>query len=107
VLTVHSPFRLENHTAHALAFTLHLLRAPGPGSSGHGLGSGGQGSIVRVPSAGPLAPGTQCYLPVPAVWCAPVPGPECMHASRLIPPCTVMCIGQLFVTPERTESHLL
>lgn len=71
---MHSPFRLENHTAHALAFTLHLLRAPGAGSSGHGLGSsaGGSahGSIVRVPSAGPLAPGTQCYLPVPAIWCA-------------------------------------
>ena len=67
---MHSPFRLENHTAHALAFTLHLLRAPGLGSSGHSLGSSAHGSIVRVPSAGLLAPGTQCYLPLPAIWCA-------------------------------------
>lgn len=65
VLTVHSPFRIENHTSHPLSFTIHLLRNPGAPSSAAVRNAA---AIKTVPGSGPLAPGLQCYLPVPAIW---------------------------------------
>lgn len=64
VLTVHSPFRVENHTSHPLEFSVHLFRAP------HMRGTIGRdvAAISTVPASGPLAPGLYSYLPVPAIW---------------------------------------
>ncbi|KAK9808775.1 hypothetical protein WJX72_003363 [[Myrmecia] bisecta] len=64
VLTVHSPFRIENHTTHPLEFTVHLFRAP---NMRNAVGRGAA-AISTVPGSGPLSPGLQCYLPVPAIW---------------------------------------
>ena len=61
VLTVHSPIRLENHTSHPLSFILHLA-CPADGAR-HARDS----SESRVPCHGPLAPGSQCYLPLTAL----------------------------------------
>jgi len=79
VLTIHSPFSVENVTSHPLQLTLHLQRADparfgsgGGGGGGSGGGRGG-GAVCAVPAAGALAPGEQCFLPLPAVWCAGLP----------------------------------
>ena len=61
VLTVHSPIRLENHTSHPLSFILHLA------SSGDGPKHADDTSERRIPCHGPLAPGSQCYLPLSAL----------------------------------------
>ena len=59
--TVHSPIRLENHTSHPLSFILHLT------SSGDGPKHADDNSESRIPCHGPLAPGSQCYLPLSAL----------------------------------------
>ena len=72
VLTIHSPFSVENATTHPLQMTLHLHRAP-PAYAYHGSSTGG-GAVCSVPADAPLAPGAQCFLPQPAVWwvsCSP------------------------------------
>lgn len=61
VLTIHSPFRIENHTSHSLEFVVHLFAGPQLRSAS---------ATATVPSSGPLLPGLQCYLPTPAIWCA-------------------------------------
>ena len=67
VLTVHSPFRIENHTNHPLEFNVHLFLSPAIRDTMGALLQAGNAAISTVP-ANPLAPGAQCYLPVPAVW---------------------------------------
>lgn len=64
VLTVHSPIRLENHTSHPLSFVLHLA------STGDGLKHAPDPAESRIPCHAPLAPGSQCYLPLTAMRCA-------------------------------------
>ena len=61
VLTIHSPFRIENHTSASLEFEVHLFSAP------HLRGAS---PTSTIPSAGPLLPNLQCYLPTPAIWSA-------------------------------------
>ena len=68
VLTVHSPFRIENHTNHPLEFNVHLFRSPHIRDTMGSLVRAGNAAISTVPTSGPLAPGLQCYLPVPAIW---------------------------------------
>ena len=63
VLTVHSPFRVENLTNQQLEFNVHLFRGP----QTLGAPSKGAAAISVVPN-NPLAPGQQTYLPVPAIW---------------------------------------
>ncbi len=63
VLTVHSPFRVENLTNQQLEFNVHLFRGPQtPGAPGKGA------AAISVVPNNPLAPGQQTYLPVPAIW---------------------------------------
>lgn len=66
VLTIHSPFSVENATSHPLQLTLHLQRAP-QAYAHHGSSTGG-GAVCTVPAGGSLAPGAQCFLPQPAAW---------------------------------------
>ena len=68
VLTVHSPFRVENLTNQQLEFNVHLFRGP----QTLGAPSKGAAAISVVPN-NPLAPGQQTYLPVPAIWSHPKP----------------------------------
>ncbi|KAL3144165.1 hypothetical protein ABBQ32_003949 [Trebouxia sp. C0010 RCD-2024] len=63
VLTVHSPFRVENLTNQQLEFNVHLFRGP----QTLGAPSKGAAAISMVPNR-PLSPGQQTYLPVPAIW---------------------------------------
>jgi hypothetical protein len=74
VLTIHSPFSVENATSHPLQLALHLQRGEparfGGGGGGGGGGARAGGAVCAVPAAGALAPGEQCFLPLPAVWCA-------------------------------------
>lgn len=63
VLTVHSPFRVENLTNQQLEFNVHLFRGP----QALGAPSKGAAAISIVPNR-PLSPGQQTYLPVPAIW---------------------------------------
>lgn len=63
VLTVHSPFRVENLTNQQLEFDVHLFKSP----QLPGMPSKGAASSSVVPNR-PLAPGQQTYLPVPAIW---------------------------------------
>ena len=63
VLTVHSPFRVENLTNQQLEFNVHLFRGP----QALGAPSKGAAAISIVPNK-PLSPGQQTYLPVPAIW---------------------------------------
>ena len=63
VLTIHSPFRIENHTSASLEFEVHLFSAP------HLRGGS---PTSTIPSAGPLLPNLQCYLPTPAIWYHPL-----------------------------------
>lgn len=63
VLTVHSPFRVENLTNQQLEFNVHLFRGP----QALGALSKGAAAISMVPNR-PLSPGQQTYLPVPAIW---------------------------------------
>ena len=63
MLTIHSPFRIENHTSASLEFEVHLFSAP------HLRGGP---PPPPSPSAGPLMPNLQCYLPTPAIWYRPV-----------------------------------
>ena len=63
VLTVHSPFRVENLTNQQLEFNVHLFRGP----QALGAPSKGAAAISMVPNR-PLSPGQQTYLPVPAIW---------------------------------------
>ena len=66
VLTIHSPFAVENATTHPLQLTLHLQHAPP--AYGNDGSSTCSGAVCSVPADGPLAPGSQCYLPQPAAW---------------------------------------
>ena len=68
VLTVHSPFRIENCTNRPLEFVVHLFLAA-PDLQNAMPAMHGSASTSRVPSSGPLLPGLQCYLPAPAIWC--------------------------------------
>ena len=61
VLTVHSPILLENHTSHPLSFILHLA------SPIDGLKHASDSAESRIPCHSPLAPGSQCYLPLTAM----------------------------------------
>ena len=63
VLTVHSPFRVENLTNQQLEFDVHLFKSP----QLPGMPSKGAAATSVVPN-NPLAPGQQTYLPVPAIW---------------------------------------
>lgn len=63
VLTVHSPFRVENLTNQQLEFNVHLFRGP----QALAAPSKGAAAISMVPNR-PLSPGQQTYLPVPAIW---------------------------------------
>ena len=66
VLTIHSPFSVDNATSHPLQLTLHPLR--GPQAYAYDGSSTGGGAVRSVPADGPLAPGAQCFLPQPAAW---------------------------------------
>ena len=66
VLTVHSPFRIENCTNKPLEFVVHLFLAPNLQDALPAMRN--SASTNRVPSSGPLLPGLQCYLPAPAIW---------------------------------------
>ena len=68
VLTVHSPFRVENLTNQQLEFNVHLFRGP----QALGAPSKGAAAISMVPNR-PLSPGQQTYLPVPAIWSVTAP----------------------------------
>ena len=61
VLTVHSPVLLENRTGHPLSFILHLA------SPIDGLKHASDSAESRIPCHSPLAPGSQCYLPLTAM----------------------------------------
>ena len=61
VLTVHSPVLLENHTSQTLSFILHLA------GSIDGLKRASDSAESRIPCHSPLAPGSQCYLPLTAM----------------------------------------
>eukprot|EP00884_Botryococcus_braunii_P017936 jgi/Botrbrau1/4826/Bobra.0325s0040.1 len=61
VLTVHSPYLIENLTAHPLQFSLHLFFA-------RNAARVATSPTPMFPGEGPLMPNTQCYLPVPATW---------------------------------------
>ena len=65
VLTVHSPFRVENHTSYRLEFSVHLHKAPHMQTAAAGRNVA---AITSVPASGPLAAGQFSYLPVPAFW---------------------------------------
>ncbi len=65
VLTVHSPFRVENHTSYRLEFSVHLHKAPHMQTATAGRNVA---AITSVPASGPLAAGQFSYLPVPAFW---------------------------------------
>ena len=67
VLTVHSPFRIENCTNKPLEFVVHLFVAPNMQDALPAMH--GSAATSNVPSKGPLLPGLQCYLPAPAIWC--------------------------------------
>lgn len=70
MLTVHSQFRIENHTNHELEFNVHLFMDP---SARDARGSLLHNAAISTVPASPLQPGAQCYLPVPAVWYALLP----------------------------------
>ena len=76
VLTVHSPFRVENLTNQQLEFNVHLFRGP----QALGAPSKGAAAISMVPNR-PLSPGQQTYLPVPAIWYVTTPQlqPHCLN----------------------------
>ena len=74
VLTVHSPFRVENLTNQQLEFNVHLFRGPQtPGAPGKGA------AAISVVPNNPLAPGQQTYLPVPAIWSDSLVLHACIH----------------------------
>lgn len=80
VLTVHSPFRIENCTNTPLEFVVHMFM--GAGQSMPSL-QARAAATAHVPTSGPLLPGLQCYLPAPAIWCgAPLISPA--HLSLLV-----------------------
>ena len=79
VLTVHSPFRIENCTNTPLEFVVHMFMAANDNMPMHG-----NAASTRVPSSGPLLPGLQCYLPAPAIWCAST---SCGQALHLVDVC--------------------
>lgn len=76
VLTVHSPFRVENLTNQQLEFNVHLFRGP----QTLGAPSKGAAAISMVPNR-PLSPGQQTYLPVPAIWFVPA---EHLYACMML-----------------------
>ena len=67
VLTIHSPFRVENLTNQQLEFHVHLFRGP----QNLAAPSKGAAAISVVP-LNPLPPGQWTYLPVPAIWWGPL-----------------------------------
>ena len=62
MLTVYSPFCIENHASASLVFEVHLFSAP------H---LRGRSPTSTIPSVGALLPNLQCYLPTPAIWYYP------------------------------------
>ncbi|KAK9809768.1 hypothetical protein WJX73_004442 [Symbiochloris irregularis] len=65
VLTVHSPFRIENCTNTPLEFVVHMFMGAGQAMSSM---QSRAAASAQVPTSGPLLPGLQCYLPAPAIW---------------------------------------
>ena len=92
VLTVHSPFRVENLTNQQLEFNVHLFRGPQtPGAPGKGA------AAISVVPNNPLAPGQQTYLPVPAIW----------SDSLLLHACIHLMVLHACIWPSHIVHHLL
>jgi len=92
VLTVHSPFRVENLTNQQLEFNVHLFRGPQtPGAPGKGA------AAISVVPNNPLAPGQQTYLPVPAIW----------SDSLLLHACIHLMVLHACICPSHIVHHLL